>query len=115
MSAWFDPSLSASGVDAAWSGLTNSLAGQLCASLNFLYSTQTVSPELSFQPEGVFLHADASNNASSSHFKLGFLPGENVCTENLSPWKKLLPCQSKRGRFGRSLGNAMHEGTVRQY
>ena len=25
------------------------------------------------------------------------LPGENVCTENLTPWKKLLPCGAKRG------------------
>ena len=25
------------------------------------------------------------------------LPGENVCTENLTPWKKLLPCGTKRG------------------
>jgi len=38
---------------------------------------------------------EASTNAS--YFRVGFLPSENVCTENLSPWKKLLPCQSKRG------------------
>ena len=28
----------------------------------------------------------------------GTLPGENVCTENLTPWKKMLPCQGKRGK-----------------
>ncbi len=96
MSAWFDPHLTSAEVDAAWTGLTNALAGQLCASLNFLYSTQTVSPKFGFQPDGVTPPFAVPSNASS-HLKVGFLPGENVCTENLSPWKKLLPCQSKRG------------------
>ncbi len=100
VSAWFDPALEASEVDSAWTGLTNALSGQLCASLNFLYSTQTVSPSMGFQPEGVLPFADDGDSSvnASSHFKLGFLPGENVCTENLSPWKKLLPCRSKRGK-----------------
>jgi len=48
VSAWFDPRR-VQDVDKAWTGLTNALAGQLCASLNFLYSTQTVSPLMSYQ------------------------------------------------------------------
>ena len=27
----------------------------------------------------------------------GALPHESVCTENLTPWKKLLPCFVKKG------------------
>ncbi len=94
VSAWFDPAVT-SDVDKAWTGLTNALAGQLCASLNFLYSTQTISPNMSFQPKGVVENGISVN---SSFFRIGFLPGENVCTENLSPWKKLLPCQAQRGK-----------------
>ena len=33
----------------------------------------------------------------SRHLRHGILAGENVCTENLTPWKKLLPCEGKRG------------------
>lgn len=81
-------------VDKNWEGLTNALAGLLCASLNKLDRTQSISPLHSFQPMGV-----TGNNFSSSnsHLRYGLLPKENVCTENLTPWKKLLPCKSKRG------------------
>jgi len=70
VSAWFDPSsISASGhdVDKAWTGLTNALAGQLCASLNFLYSTQTVSPRLSFQVRSIFSKDSNSSKLSLKH------------------------------------------------
>lgn len=30
-------------------------------------------------------------------FRYASLPREIVCTENLTPWKKLLPCDSKKG------------------
>lgn len=83
-------------VDSSWGRLTNALSGQLCASLNFMDSTQTISPKLSFQPRGVSSRSQISSS-NSSHFRFGTLPGENVCTENLTPWKKLLPCESKRG------------------
>ena len=75
-----------------WSGLVNSLSGLFCASLNFIDQTKTISPILSFQPEGSL----RANNASL-HLMHGMLPHEVVCTENLTPFLKLLPCKGKAG------------------
>lgn len=83
-------------LDKAWTKLVNGLSGQFCASLNFLDTTQAVSPKWSFQPRGITPFG-FNSSAASEHFRSGTLPGENVCTENLTPWKKLLPCESKRG------------------
>ena len=34
---------------------------------------------------------------NSSTMKYSNLPSENICTENLTPWKKLLPCEVSSG------------------
>ncbi|ERF76534.1 hypothetical protein EPUS_09015 [Endocarpon pusillum Z07020] len=75
-----------------WTTLTQSLSGLFCASLNFVDSTRTTRPVRSFSPEG---HHDVSKD----HLRLlhGVLPGEVVCTENLTPFLKLLPCKGKAG------------------
>ena len=83
-------------LDKAWTKLVNTLSGQFCASLNFLDTSQAISPEWSFQPRGLS-PLGLNSSSVSGHFRHGTLPGENVCTENLTPWKKLLPCESKRG------------------
>lgn len=64
----------------------------LCASLNFLDGTNSISPKYSFRHAGV-----VSENSDPNLLRYGTLPQEIVCTENLTPWKKLLPCDSKRG------------------
>lgn len=46
---------------------------------------------MSFQPEGD--HSTLSN----THLLYGVLPHEVVCTENLTPFLKLLPCKGKAG------------------
>ncbi|TKA27363.1 hypothetical protein B0A50_04975 [Salinomyces thailandicus] len=74
-----------------WGGLVNSLSGLFCASLNFIDGTRTTRPVLSFEPEGTHKHG---NEAQLLH---GTLPHEVVCTENLTPFLKLLPCQGKAG------------------
>ena len=38
-----------------------------------------------------------SGNLSVSHLRYTALPREPVCTENLTPWAKLLPCGQKAG------------------
>jgi len=81
-------------VDKNWEGLTNALAGLLCASLNKLDRTNYVQPIHSFQPMGV---VGANFTESVDYLRYGLLPKENLCTENLTPWKKLLPCKAKRG------------------
>lgn len=68
------------------------MSGLLCASLNFIDLTNSISPQLSFRPSGAVY-----SEPDSSLFRYGTLPQEIVCTENLTPWKKLLPCDSKKG------------------
>lgn len=70
--------------------LTNSLAGLFCASLNFMKPAVTSSPVLSFFPKEPRL-------MDNSTLYYSLLPREAVCTENLTPWLKLLPCHSKAG------------------
>uniref|UniRef100_A0A0K8R397 Putative gpi transamid n=1 Tax=Ixodes ricinus TaxID=34613 RepID=A0A0K8R397_IXORI len=87
--AWFNDDVSS--VDSAWKDLTHSLSGQLCASLNFIDDTVTVSPKRSFRPQGWV------RSHNESLLRYAALPRESVCTENLTPWKKFLPCGSKVG------------------
>lgn len=73
--------------------MTNALSGLFCASLNFIDSTRTIRPAISFQPEGTHV------NSTMDGLQLlhGVLPHEVVCTENLTPFLKLLPCKGKAG------------------
>ncbi|XP_065874968.1 GPI transamidase component GPI16 [Euphorbia lathyris] len=72
-------------VDESWKNLTHTLSGLFCASINFLESpTMYSAPEWSFRP-------------ASGNLRHGMLPREAVCTENLTPWLKLLPCRDKAG------------------
>ncbi|KAJ7686941.1 Gpi16 subunit GPI transamidase component [Mycena rosella] len=79
-------------VDARWRGLRNALAGLFCASLGSLDELRTTSPALAFAPQGGlpdWEHPHAVRHAS--------LPSEHVCTENLTPFLKLLPCKARAG------------------
>uniref|UniRef100_A0A8D0BQJ9 Phosphatidylinositol glycan anchor biosynthesis class T n=1 Tax=Salvator merianae TaxID=96440 RepID=A0A8D0BQJ9_SALMN len=86
---WFQDSVTE--VDKAWKNLSNVLSGIFCASLNFIDSTNTVTPTASFKPLGL------ANVTDHNFLRYAVLPREVVCTENLTPWKKLLPCSSKAG------------------
>ncbi|XP_042321269.1 GPI transamidase component PIG-T isoform X1 [Sceloporus undulatus] len=86
---WFQDSVT--DVDKAWKDLSNILSGIFCASLNFIDSTNTVTPTASFKPLGL------ANVTDHRFLRYAVLPREVVCTENLTPWKKLLPCSSKAG------------------
>ncbi|XP_051280482.1 GPI transamidase component PIG-T [Dicentrarchus labrax] len=86
---WFQDSVT--DVDGTWKELTNVLSGIFCASLNFIDSTNTVQPSASFKPLGI------GNETDHRFLRYATLPREIVCTENLTPWKKLLPCGSKAG------------------
>nr|CAD7592871.1 unnamed protein product [Timema genevievae] len=78
-------------VDGAWKELTSALSGLLCASLNFIDAANSLSPKLTLRPAGVV----DNKPINSSYLRYATLPREIVCTENLTPWKKLLPCDSK--------------------
>ncbi|KUJ12672.1 GPI transamidase-like protein component Gpi16 [Mollisia scopiformis] len=76
-----------------WLTLTNALSGLFCASLNFIDSTRTTRPVMSFQPS----EGHANSTLENLHLLHGTLPREVVCTENLTPFLKLLPCKGKAG------------------
>lgn len=72
-----------------WKGLTSALAGLFCTSLDALDERQTVEPHYAFS---------SSTNANASAQTLhALLPTEGVCTENLTPFLKLLPCKASAG------------------
>ncbi|KRY17444.1 GPI transamidase component PIG-T [Trichinella patagoniensis] len=75
-----------------WNRLVHSLSGLFCASFSQIDSTRTVTPKY-------LLFANGTQNIFSNYasMRYGMLPSENVCTENLTPWKKLLPCKLNRG------------------
>lgn len=73
--------------------LINVLSGSFCASLNFMDGKVTVIPKFAFRPRGITTRA--YDHWFSTHVRYASLPREIVCTENLTPWKKLLPCGSK--------------------
>ncbi|KAL5621947.1 hypothetical protein BROUX41_005892 [Berkeleyomyces rouxiae] len=91
--AWLDAATDEEAGD-KWRVLTNALSGLFCASLNFIDETRTTRPVLSFAPNG-----DHYVNGTSANMKLfhGVLPHEVVCTENLTPFLKMLPCKGKAG------------------
>ncbi|XP_053974232.1 GPI transamidase component PIG-T [Hylaeus anthracinus] len=90
ITTWFHKDVT--DVDDEWKSLTNALAGLFCASLNFVNPSNSMSPEFTFRPTGAVEHS-----MNSSHLRYSSLPREIVCTENLTPFKKLLPCNSKKG------------------
>lgn len=77
---------------ANWHRLAHSLSGLFCASLNFLDKTAVTQLDSDILPRS----GDAS--VGENLFLLrGALPGEPVCTENLTPFIKLLPCKARAG------------------
>lgn len=82
---WADFDVPRDQVDGSWKNLTHALSGLFCASINFLeHSTSYSAPQWSFR-------------SFSGKLRYGTLPREAVCTENLTPWLKLLPCRDKAG------------------
>lgn len=103
--AWFSPVVS--DVDKQWKKLSATLSGLFCASLNFIENFNTVTPKMALWPTGAVIQ---SNKNITSQLRYASLPREIVCTENLTPWKKLLPCESSRG-FSALLNSRMIHNT----
>ncbi|PZC73584.1 hypothetical protein B5X24_HaOG209413 [Helicoverpa armigera] len=102
--AWFSPDVT--DVDTHWKKLSATLSGLFCASLNFIDNFNTVTPQMALWPMG----AVKSSQNVTSQLRYASLPREIVCTENLTPWKKLLPCESSRG-FSALLNSRMIHNT----
>ncbi|KAL4234028.1 hypothetical protein ACF0H5_005682 [Mactra antiquata] len=89
---WFQPQNV--NYDQLWAELVNALSGLFCASLNFMDSKATTIPRWSFRPAGI---ASEYYSFDSRFMRYSALPKEIVCTENLTPWGKLLPCETQVG------------------
>ncbi|KAK0557184.1 Subunit of the glycosylphosphatidylinositol transamidase complex-like protein [Tilletia horrida] len=90
----------------SWRKLTSALAGLFCASLD-----TTLSPRIALEPSEPLLFSQSershtsrtpgrqapfmsSNSTADSVLLHAFAPSEFICTENLTPFLKLLPCRS---------------------
>ncbi|KAG7310932.1 hypothetical protein JYU34_003772 [Plutella xylostella] len=102
--AWFSEDVE--DVDTQWRQLSATLSGLFCASLNFIDGFNTITPRMALWPSGAF----KQNQNVTSQLRYASLPREIVCTENLTPWKKLLPCESIRG-FSSLLNSRMIHNT----
>lgn len=67
----------------SWTRLINSLSGEFCTSLTSADKKILVPSTITHNSSGKTIYAN--------------LPEETLCTENLTPWKKLLPCHSNSG------------------
>lgn len=81
--SWFKPG---SSVQSRWAKLTHALSGLLCGSIGLLNDAKTSVPLMTF--------ARSSPDQGEAELRFGVLPREAVCTENLTPWVKMLPCMS---------------------
>ncbi|KAI0031989.1 GPI transamidase component PIG-T [Vararia minispora EC-137] len=81
-------------VDARWKGTQNALAGLFCTSLGGMDAQRTTSPTRAFPPAGNLPRLSAPHTHRLRHASL---PAESVCTENLTPFLKLLPCPVQAG------------------
>ncbi|CAI5745820.1 unnamed protein product [Peronospora destructor] len=79
-----------------WRGITSELGGIFSASLSQM--NEAVMTELLSSSTPQELGAFPMTNADSAHvFLHGSLAREELCTENLTPWLKMLPCREMSG------------------
>lgn len=76
-----------------WFRLAKSLAGYFCASLNFVNDPITTLPRHAAQAVDSYALLPGNN----LYYLRAALPAEPVCTENLTPFIKLLPTRGKAG------------------
>lgn len=87
-------------IDEQWKELCGILSGLFCASFSFIDKSNTVQPVYTFRP--TFSPGTGKANLNSPDtgkytVRYATLPREIVCTENLTPWKKLLPGHRHEG------------------
>lgn len=89
-----EPSLPCVSIDERWEGTRNALAGLFCASLGTMDTQRTTAPTRAFPPTG---DLPALPPPRTHRLRHAALPSEHVCTENLTPFLKLLPCPARAG------------------
>ncbi|KAI5970252.1 GPI16 [Candida margitis] len=78
-----------------WSKLTKNLSGFFCASLNFIDNDITTFPRYSISDANTGNYEPEFGN--KLYLLRAALPSEPICTENLTPFLKLLPTGGKAG------------------
>ncbi|CAH2355242.1 GPI transamidase component Gpi16p [[Candida] railenensis] len=81
----------------SWNKLTNSLSGFFCASLNFIDDSITTFPQHQSQQQQQHAHVQPLLSTNRLYLLRASLPSEPICTENLTPYLKLLPSRGKAG------------------
>lgn len=76
-----------------WIKLAESLSGFFCALLNFVNDAITTFPRHNVELDGAYV---ASPN-NTLYLMRAALPDEPICTENLTPFLKMLPTRGKAG------------------
>lgn len=80
----------------SWRKLAESLSGFFCASLNFIDDAITTFPRHDSRDIAADYVADSHTN-NTLFLMRAALPDEPICTENLTPFLKLLPTRGKAG------------------
>ncbi|KAG2448857.1 hypothetical protein HYH02_006208 [Chlamydomonas schloesseri] len=84
------------GLEAHWSALVAALSGLSCASLSLLREPRSVGEGHTRLQDLEAGRANASGVAGVRRLR-ALLPHEALCTENLTPWLRLLPCGDQAG------------------
>lgn len=82
-------------VDERWQRLVHAVNGLFCASFLQITPILSAHPRWSFRPKSAMSIA-ADEKIDYSMGRYGALSSDTICTENLTPWKKLLPCKEVR-------------------
>ncbi|QID88168.1 Subunit of the glycosylphosphatidylinositol transamidase complex-like protein [Saccharomyces pastorianus] len=77
-----------------WKKLANSLSGLFCSSLNFVDESRTTFPRRSYASGSA---SPLFNDTENLYLMRASLPNEPICTENLTPFIKLLPTRGHSG------------------
>jgi len=78
-----------------WLSLQQILSGLYCASINEIHVQTVNATKYPFTPSELqWLNALSDHRWSHFH---GVSPRETICTENLTPWSKQLPCRRNGG------------------
>lgn len=78
----------------SWLKLAESLSGFFCASLNFIDDKITTTPKYKTELDDDYYVSNSENNL---YLLRAALPSEPICTENLTPFLKLLPVRGQAG------------------
>uniref|UniRef100_A0A1I8FXD6 GPI transamidase component PIG-T n=1 Tax=Macrostomum lignano TaxID=282301 RepID=A0A1I8FXD6_9PLAT len=80
-------------VESNWREFVSAVSGMFCASVNAMATgAVATSPAWSYRPEGL-----SQRGREPRTLRLAQIVNQGVCTENLTPWSRLLPCKKQAG------------------